>query len=163
MAAEQVMQDPRAAQIQETVTQSQIFASIDLLLQLKRWSEGSVEEAVLIYDYLYLTGFELGIGHAFGSEPYLTPDSNNVFSSKSVCKLVCFGITLRIEYHLGDAYTVTEINEDKTTVISTPLDPTHEDNAVAGVVGTKGATVVSAFPVTERIQSHLLPSESSAY
>jgi hypothetical protein len=61
---------------------------------------------------------------------------------------MCFGITLGIEHYLSDAAPITEIDKDETAVIPTTLNPTHKGNPTAGIISTKGATVVSAFPVT---------------
>jgi hypothetical protein len=65
-----------------------------------------------------------------------------------VGSLVCFGIALGIEDYLSDAAAITEIDKDETAVIPTTLNPTHKGNPAARIISTKGATVVSAFPVT---------------
>jgi DNA-binding sugar fermentation-stimulating protein len=72
---------------------------------------------------------------------------------------MCFSITLGVEHHVSDAAPITEIDKDETTVIPTTLNPTHKGNPTARIISTEGATVVSAFPVTKRIQSHVLPSK----
>jgi hypothetical protein len=61
---------------------------------------------------------------------------------------MCFGITLGVEHYLSDAAPITKIDKDETAVIPTTLNPTHKGNSSARIIGTKGATVVSAFPVT---------------
>jgi hypothetical protein len=61
---------------------------------------------------------------------------------------MCFGITLGIEHYLSDTASITEIDKDETAVISTTLNPAHKDNPGARIISTKGATVVSAFPIT---------------
>jgi hypothetical protein len=61
---------------------------------------------------------------------------------------MCFGIALGIEHYLSDAAPIAEIDKDETAVISTTLNPTHKGNSRARIISAKGATVVSAFPVT---------------
>jgi hypothetical protein len=73
---------------------------------------------------------------------------------------MCFGITLGIEHYLSDAASITEIDKNETAVIPATLNPTHKGNPTARITSTKGATVVSAFPVTKRVQNHVLPSKS---
>jgi hypothetical protein len=70
---------------------------------------------------------------------------------------MCLSIALGVENYLGDTAPVPKINKYETSVIPTPLNPAHEDNAGANIVSTESATIVSTLPITERVQSHKMP------
>jgi hypothetical protein len=151
MTGSQILKNVGATQVQETVAQSQVLTGVYLWFHLKRGSEGGIEKAILIHDNLNFPGFQFGISHAFRTKAHFAAYSYDMLRPQGVGALMCLCISLGIEHDLSDTGPVTKIDKDETPVIPTPLNPTHENNLSAGVIGTKGAAVVGTLPVTKRV------------
>jgi hypothetical protein len=56
--------------------------------------------------------------------------------AEAVSPQVRLSIVLRIKYNLSDTSTVAKVYKYKTPVVTTPLHPTHENNAAVNVART---------------------------
>jgi hypothetical protein len=87
------------------------------------------------------------IDHAF--------DSNNVFGAEKVGLGVDGRVAIRAEYDLRNAFAVAQVEEEHAAKVAAAVDPAHEDNLFAGVVGAEGSTVMRAAEFAKKVERYL--------
>jgi hypothetical protein len=66
-------------------------------------------------------------------------------------------IDLRVEDHLGNAFTVAKVDENDAAVIPPPQDPAHQRHFFAHVPGSQGVAVMGSSHVAEDVSQWNAP------
>src|SRR5262245_59545681 len=61
-------------------------------------------------------------------------------------------VSLFVEDDLNDAFAIAQVYKGERTEVATPMDPAHQRDHLARVLGSKVAAVVSAFQICQGIQ-----------
>ncbi len=83
-------------------------------------------------------------------------DGDDEFAARLLGFGVSFGLRLFVEDHLNDAGAVAHVEKEQIAEVAAAMDPAHDDGIAAFVGGTKGAAVVCALQVAEKIQQVVL-------
>jgi hypothetical protein len=62
-------------------------------------------------------------------------------------------VRLFIEYDLGDAGAVADVNENQVPKVSAAMHPSHENHALADIARAQFAAIVSALTIAKKIES----------
>ena len=55
------------------------------------------------------------------------------------------GAGLGLEYHLGDATAIAQVDEHAAAVIAARVNPSEQDDTLAGVAGAQAAAVMGSL------------------
>ena len=146
---DEVLLHAGTAQIEIAPGKAQVLAGVAAVLDGEGRGLGSVEQLPVADHDLDLTGFEVGVGHALGPRTHLAPDGDDVLEAENAGALMGFGIEVRREDNLGQAFAVAQVDEDKPAVVAAELHPAHEADFPAVVGKGQLRAAVGALPVTE--------------
>ena len=134
----------RTAQIDVAILEARVFGDLDVILHGKWRCERRIEYPDAVGDDFDFAGREIRIG-VFGRAPRdLTFDGDHIFRADLFSAFVHIFRHAGLEDDLGDAVAVAEIGEDDRTVVAAPVDPSHQDGALAGISGAKLSAGVCA-------------------
>jgi hypothetical protein len=67
------------------------------------------------------------------------------------------GLGLLVENNLHNAGAIAHVEEEEIAEVAALGDPAHDDGVAVGIGGPKGATVVCAFEIAEKIEHVVRP------
>ena len=71
------------------------------------------------------------------------PVTASTYSLRTASTRSCIsGIALLVEYNLGDARAVAQVDKDEIAVIAPPVDPAHQSNRGPRIAGAQFAAAV---------------------
>ena len=126
MAQLQIGLDAGPAQIQIAVFEADLLTGVDIVFDEKRRRRRHIEYPQLVAIDLDFAGGQFGIDHAFGAGFDLALDGDDVFAAQLIGFLVRSEIVLGVEYDLGDAIAVAEVDKDHAAVVAPAPDPAHQ-------------------------------------
>ena len=94
----------------------------------------------------------LGLTEASPRSATLPFHGDHVFRPHLLGALMHGGIHILVEDHLGDAFTVAQIDENDAAMVAAPVDPAHQEHVLAGVGGAQLAAGVGAAKLAQKIQ-----------
>src|SRR5690606_7325074 len=115
----------RATQIQEAIAQSNVFTHIGIFIQGEWRGFGLVQHNQALGQNLDLTGHHVGVVGSFRPHPDLSGYLNHVLAADPISQLETF-LIVRIEDYLGNAFAITDIQENNTAVVTPPVNPTTQ-------------------------------------
>ena len=124
--------DPRAqaqllghlwtAQVDIAIAQARLFAHVGVFVERERRGFRVVQHFQLVTQDLDHARGHVGVAGTSRTQAYLAGDLDHVFAAHAVGG--CEGFSaVRIEHHLGQAFTITDIEEDHPAVVTTTVDP----------------------------------------
>ena len=140
-----------SAQVQDPVLKPRVFGEI-VIVELKRRSYGRVQNLDFVRENLDLARADVRVRGALRppahppryTEHELTP---NLLRSAERIRAV------RIADHLGQAFTITKIDEDHAAMVPAPMRPAAERYGLIDKRGRKLAAVVCAHRISRKNQS----------
>ena len=144
MAEAEVVAHGSAADVEVTVFETEVFVGDAAF-------DGEGEDVGFAYDGqgggddFDLAGGEAGVfgaGEAGGDE---AGDGDDVLAAEAVGLVGDLGVFIGAEDDLGDAFAVTEIDENNAAVIAAGIDPAAEGDGGVGVGGAEGGAGVGAI------------------
>jgi hypothetical protein len=154
----------RTPQIEIAVLEALILAGRDLIFDLERRCLGLVEDRCFERDDLDRSGRESGISKArpivLGAPvPNLPAHPEHPLRSGTVGGVEGFLVGgLRIEDHLGQPITVTQVNEDTAPVVASVLHPTEENDLLIDVLLSQFTTGMRTLELVDKAGHHRPPS-----
>jgi len=135
--------------IEIAIPQSDVFADIQFLFQLKRWSFGRVEDFELVHDHFNFPRCQLGIGHTVRAGPHSAPNGNDEFAAQGMSTLVGLRLILGIKHHLGEPLAIPQIDKDQAAVVAAAQHPAHEGDGCPEVAVPQAVIRVALAPVSQ--------------
>lgn len=114
----------RPAEIHISVFIPYLFICFGIFVDLKWRCFGPREDLCRVHNHFYLTRGELVIGLTFWASSDFSGEFYHVFASKRIGYLPRIRIVLRIEHCLSQPVSVTQIDENNTTMITSVGYPT---------------------------------------
>lgn len=90
------------------------------------------------------TGGHVWVGLAVGAGEDGAGNLENPFGTNLLGEFVSLGVLGGVEFDLGEAVTVAEVDEDEVTVVSAAVDPAGEGDLLVCVFGAEFAASVGA-------------------
>ena len=123
-----------AADVQIAVLHAQVIAAIGIFFNGEGRRVGGVEHGEFAHiDFDVACGHLVVLGVAFGHHTFHLQD---VFASQFVGALAKGGVSFFVEYELGDAVSVAQVDKGHTTHFAATLHPACKGNALANVRNT---------------------------
>ena len=120
MPDNKILSHGRPPQINIPVLEPQVFRHLNFFIERERWRLAAVQNAQLVNQHLYLTGFQVGIGHVARPPFNLALDSYYPLTAQIVCLGMHFCVDLRAENHLGQAPAVPQVNKYNPAMVPAP-------------------------------------------
>ncbi len=79
----------------------------------------------------------------------LALDRDDPFGTQHLSQTVRLGVSLLVDDDLAHAGSIAEVDERQRAKVAAPVDPSHQDDLLAGVFGTKLAARVRALKLAE--------------
>jgi hypothetical protein len=128
----------RTAKVQVPMLQAQRLIQPGLLLvDVERRHLRWIEDGEPIHGHLDRTGRQLRVAGPLGTRPHDALDLHHPLVAGRLGGGVRISRFIRIRHHLRDAVPVAQIEEGEVAVIASPVDPTGQRNALAGVLGAQ--------------------------
>ena len=128
------------AEVEVAMGQAQVLVG-DLLIEREGEDIGLVEDFQIVGHDFYFAGREFGIFRAFEAFSHGAGDLDDVLVAQSVGGLGCCGVFFWTEDNLGDAFAVSQIDEDDPAVVAAGTDPAGEGGALTDIFGAQGAAM----------------------
>jgi hypothetical protein len=122
----------RAAQIQITVFEAQVFARKLVWrgrLDLERRRLRIVEDEQLARAHFYVAGRDFRVALVLSAQDNFALDGDDVLAAHLFGFRVCLARSLFVEHDLRDAVAVAQINERQRPEVAPPRDPAHQGHA----------------------------------
>ena len=145
---QQLLLDPRTAEVQVTVLQAQVVVFLALFVRVvdgERGGKGRVQDFNLVNLDFDFTRGELLVGVALFAGVDLTGHRNHVFVAELFGGLHHVGVVVRVEDDLGLAILVAEVHKNHTTMVAAAVHPTGECYGLANICLAQLAAVMSTF------------------
>src|SRR5690554_359330 len=115
----------RTTQVDIAVTQAHILTHLLVFVQLERRGFGLVQNDQFLAQHLDLAGAHLLVDGAFRTPTYGTAHFNHVFVADAVSQIEAF-LTVRVEHHLSDAFTVAKVEKNHSAMVTATVYPAAE-------------------------------------
>ena len=112
---------------------------------------GNIEDFKLGNQNLNLTCFKFGVDHPFWSMIDLSLYSNYILISDRMGFFMNHFIDIRIEYHLCNPFSISQIYKYNSAVVSSALYPAHEHHFLADVLSIQFAAGMSSSHISKCI------------
>ena len=136
-----------ATQVDIAILQAHLFVRQHRVRGQKWQRLRDVQNAQLFHHQFYFAGGNIGIDGVGIAALDRANRRNHEFIAQLFRFLVHRGIQFVIEYDLGYAGAVAEIDEDDLAKVATPVDPSHEHNFLACVGEPQLSAHMSSFEV----------------
>ena len=115
-----------AAQVQIAVPQANLFAQFLVVrVELERGRLGAVEDLELLAQHLDLSRGQIGVFGARGAAAHLALHLEHELAAHRLGHLEGLD-QVRVEYHLHQPFTVTQVNENDAAMIAAAVGPAAE-------------------------------------
>ncbi len=151
MAQDQVALHVRTPQVDVAVSQPDVLADREILLHQERRRARRVQDVDLLRRDFDLARRQLGVDRIVVTANYGTFNRDDEFATQQPGAGVDVG-PLLVEHYLGHARAVPQVDEDQAAQIPPPMDPTHQNDALANIARTQIAAAMGSFEATEEIQ-----------
>jgi len=142
---QQILLDGGTPQVQVAVFQADVFGDLRLGVEEEGGRLRLVQDLEVVDHDLDVSGFQVGVLHAFRAGPNQTPDGEHVFAPDAVRLTVDVRTDLRVEDDLDESFAVAKIDEDDPAMIPAPVRPSHQHNGTPVVRGRQCPTVMGPF------------------
>ena len=115
----------RTTQVDIAVTQAHILTHLLVLVQLERRGFRLVQNDQFLAQHFNLAGAHLLVDGAFRTPTHGTAHFNHVFVADAVSQIEAF-FTIRVKHHLSDAFTVTQVEKNHSTMVTATVYPAAE-------------------------------------
>ncbi|RMO71602.1 hypothetical protein ALQ35_05713 [Pseudomonas fluorescens] len=112
----------RATQVEEAVAQARFFANVGILVEWERRGFRLVQHFELVTQHFNCAGRHVGVHGTGRTQANLAGDLHNVLAAHTVGGGEAFG-AVRIEHHLGQTITITDIEENHPAVVAATVNP----------------------------------------
>ena len=141
-----------AAQVEVAVLEAHLFVG-DLVVGGREGQRlAVVEDAQLVGDDFDFAGGDVLVDGAGVAQLDVADDGDDELGAQGLGLLVQLGAGFGGDDDLRDAGAVAQIDKDKVAEIAAAVDPSHENDVGAGIGGAEGATHMSAFEITKKIE-----------
>ena len=124
MTQNQILLHFRTAQIQITVFQAQVLIRIDIVLNIKRRSFGSIEYFQISGNHFDLAGSKIRVNSSCIAKTHFTCYFDNVFAANSFSSRKAIACIVRVNDNLNDTAAIAQIDENQPAVIAAFGNPT---------------------------------------
>ncbi|CRM90238.1 hypothetical protein [Pseudomonas sp. 22 E 5] len=112
----------RTTQVQEAVAQAGFFAHVGVFIEWERRGFRLVQHFQFITQHFDGAGGHVGVYSTGRAQAHLAGDFNDVFAAHAVGGGEALG-AVRVEHHLGQTITITDIEEDHPAVVAATVNP----------------------------------------
>ncbi len=144
----------RAAQVDVAVAQADILTHA-VVVNHERGCLRLVEYIHIIDQYLNATGRQLLVDGPLGALAHHTIDIEDILGTDMLANLEGLGM-VGVEHDLSDTGTVTQVDKDHTTVITTTVDPAGQLNLFTNQRLVNLSTVVASHSFSLILQTVIL-------
>ena len=125
----------RAAQVDKAITQAGFFADVGVFVERERRSFRFVQHFQVVAQHFDGAGGHVGVASTGRTQAHLAGDLHHIFAAHAVGHGEG-GRAIRVKHHLGQTFTVTDIEENHPAVVTTTVHPTAKGDflAVQGLV-----------------------------
>jgi hypothetical protein len=139
--------------------ESDIFGHINMLIQCEGKRLCTVQNPAFGHEHFHLSSLHGRVYRAFRTRDYFAPDGKNELVPDIFSLSVGNRASVRIEYNLGNPFTVAQVYEDQAAVITTPHCPPHQYNFFSYVISGQRSAIAASLPVPKKID-HNNPPQS---
>ena len=125
----------RTAQIDVAIFEPRVFGDISGFVHGEWRREGRIENPDAVGDDFDFAGCEVGVDVLLRALRDVAFDGDDVFGADLFSALVDSLGDAGLEDDLGDAVAVAQIGEDHGAMVAAPMNPSHQEGALAGVGG----------------------------
>ncbi|MNF90154.1 hypothetical protein D3C84_727080 [compost metagenome] len=133
----------RTAQVDEAIAQTGFLAHVGVLVQRERRGLGLVQHFQLVAQHLDAARGHVRIDRTGRALAHLADDLHDVFAAHAVGTGEGL-FAIRVEHHLGQAFAVTDIEENDPAVVTATVYPTAEGDFLAIQALVQLAAIVAA-------------------
>ena len=133
----------RTTQVEEAITQTGFFANVGELVQRERRGFRLVQHFQFITQHFDHARRHVGVGGTGRTQTHLTGDLHDVLAAHAIGSGEALG-AIRIEHHLGQTITITDIEENHPAVVATTVNPSAKGNFLAFQAFVQLAAIVAA-------------------
>ena len=139
----QLLEHFRATQVEEAITQAGFFADVGELVERERRGFRFVQHFKLVAQHFDHARRHVGIGGTGRTQANLTGDLDHVFAAHAIGGSEGFS-AVRVEHHLGQTVTITDIEENHPTVVTATVNPSAKGNFLAFQAFVQLAAIMAA-------------------
>ncbi|MCY1400796.1 hypothetical protein D9M71_158980 [compost metagenome] len=133
----------RTTQVDEAVAQAGFLTDVGVFVQRERRGLGLVQHVQLVAQHFDGAGGHVRVARAFRTHAHLAGDLDHVLAAHTVGLGEGFR-TIRVEHDLGQAFTVTDIEEDHPAVVAAAVHPTAKSDYLAVQALVQLAAIMAA-------------------
>src|SRR5690606_10126226 len=141
MAQAEVVEHRLAAQVEVAVLEPQLL--VRMLVVVKRGRRGLVQRRQFFGQQLHLARRHVRVDRAFGTVSHPSCDLEHVFASQALGFGEDLG-AIRIEHDLQQAFTVAQVDENDTPMVTTAVHPTGDSDLFADECLVNLSAIVAA-------------------
>ena len=110
----------RPPEIQITIFEANDLIHVDVILNIKRWGFGRIQNTDFLPANLHGAGFHQGVHRILGTQPDFAPNTDDIFSPNSVRFCQSRRIDLRRKDQLHNTGAVPQVNKNQSAMIPLP-------------------------------------------
>ena len=141
----------RTTEIQVTIFQAQVFVGIDTVCNVERRGFSSVQYFDFFCHNFDFTGSDVSVYSSSVTHSNFTSYFNYIFTTDVFCNFEAFACSFRVNNYLHDTATVTQVNENQTTMVTAFCYPTTQYNLLASQFFANYATVMATFCINHNL------------
>ncbi len=150
MAQHHILLHLRTSKIEVAILQPDTLINAGFVANREGHWSGGVENLHLPGDEFDFAGGNSGILGARGASGDLAGYSDYVFGAHLGGDPISLLCDLGIKYHLEQAASVTQINEDESAMVSPAVDPTSHADPLPNMPAIQLAAIVGSIPISHR-------------
>lgn len=165
MSENQVGGHTLTAKVQVAITEAESFINVGLFIDIKGRRLGLVEDINVSHADFDLSRGDTRVLRPFRSTGNSTSDRKNPFVANGVSQTIRIGILSGVEDDLDESPTVSQIKEDKSTMVPSAIDPTSQPDLLADVGSKQFSTLMCFKHLTRSRRGNyiLYAAERSSY
>ena len=133
----------RAAQIQISIFQTQLFRGSELVFDRKWSCFGFAEDPKLAHDDFDFARFQIWVLEPFAAHTNAPAHGDHELRSQRLRSAVKVRVVFGIKNDLADPVAIAQIDEDQLAMIAPAIDPAHQQNVLSLVRSSQGAACMS--------------------
>ncbi|MCY1423299.1 hypothetical protein D9M71_390080 [compost metagenome] len=133
----------RATQVNEAITQARLFTDVGVFVERERRGFRFVQYFQFIAQHFDSAGSHVGIAGTGRTQTHLAGNLDHVLAAYTVSCRESLG-AIRVEHHLGQTFTVTNIEENHPAMVATAMNPSAKGNFLAFQAFVQLAAIMAA-------------------